>query len=293
MPAKRPATRREEPFAPHVAVARCGAVFPTRPRHLKLAASSTPSREYRVLPALRPARATSKLCEWSYFARTGWNKPPAFSVNSVQALALRWWEGKMATASGRCLGGSALRTLCGSRLGAEPFGEPDDRQRVCQTQQLPPDAERVNSRRRPFSTNFPATWRTLGVSISPPHTPHESDQPLPHKRPFLRQHSPRSDHNSPSRGLAPQSRVNPSSYPDPRCAWPLGPRSRLREDRLLPTHGSRANGRYNPFEPSRLRCRQVVLSKTLRNNSWVVIRWQWDDGPAIWCRNPLWSKPLI
>ena len=130
MPAKRPATRREEPFAPHVAVARCGAVFPTRPRHLKLAASSTPSREYRVLPALRPARATSKLCEWSYFARTGWNKPPAFSVNSVQALALRWWEGKMATASGRCLGGWALGTLGGSRLGAESFGEPDDRERI-------------------------------------------------------------------------------------------------------------------------------------------------------------------
>jgi hypothetical protein len=51
-------------------------------------------------------------------------------------------------------------------------GEPFDRQRVCPTQQLPPDAERKSSRRRtflrPFSglTHHPATPHRLAAALS-------------------------------------------------------------------------------------------------------------------------------
>src|SRR5262245_33888649 len=50
-----------------------------------------------------------------------------------------------------------------------PLGEPFDRQRVCPTHQLPPDAERVNSRRRPFLRTCPQVFASQfgGASACP------------------------------------------------------------------------------------------------------------------------------
>ena len=88
------------------------------------------------------------------------------------------------------------------------FGEPCDRQRVCPTQQLPPDAERITSQRRPFLRPFPRLCPPSGYRSRPLVRRNESDlQPSP-QRSFARQGSPRARQNSLTLRLAAPSRVN-------------------------------------------------------------------------------------
>jgi hypothetical protein len=63
-------------------------------------------------------------------------------------------------------------------------GEPCDRQRVCQTRQLPPDAESANSRRRPFLYPFPRVFALFGRQSRPLLNSRESGQTLPKSRRF-------------------------------------------------------------------------------------------------------------
>ena len=88
------------------------------------------------------------------------------------------------------------------------FGETFDRQRVCPTHQLLPDAERVNSRRPPFLRPFPRLCPPSGYRSRPLVRRNESDlQPSP-QRSFARQGSPRARQNSLTLRLAAPSRVN-------------------------------------------------------------------------------------
>jgi hypothetical protein len=63
-------------------------------------------------------------------------------------------------------------------------GEPCHRQRICPTRQLPPDAESVNSRRRPFLLPFPRVFLSppLFLSLSPAHN--RVPITCPEQRPF-------------------------------------------------------------------------------------------------------------
>ena len=143
-------------------------------------------------------------------------------------------------------------------------GEPFDRQRVCPTHQLLPDAERVNSRRPPFLRPFPRVCPRSGYRSPPRLRPNESArQPSPN-RSFAQKGSPRLRQNSPTLSLAAHIRVN-GKPPASRSASALGPRRRLRHDFRVPTRVSRSIGRLNLFRLSGTLFAQVLLSKPLRN----------------------------
>jgi hypothetical protein len=64
------------------------------------------------------------------------------------------------------------------------FGEPCDRQRVCPTQQLPPDAESVHSRRHAFLRTLLRVFAPFGCRSRPLLRRQESGQTRPQKAPF-------------------------------------------------------------------------------------------------------------
>ena len=119
---------------------------------------------------------------------------------------------------------SALGTLGGCRLGAEPFGEPCDRQRVCQPSSyhptprgLPPGVTRFSA---PFCAVSHPSAADLGLSVASTRAAQQgpkrdaSPQPLPPFRPKL---SGSRSHN-PEQELAPRSAIPCPSQPQPTGA---------------------------------------------------------------------------